>query len=889
MAEQTSRTDLGAVFRSSLLDASGQPDLIIDGADSHALIWTLVNNATGSGQDLVVKPFISGKVGPEQYHFMFGFTPGALTDPPTLKGWEVAVPNGNGGIKSLFIALSGNMPLTIPPNGANSATFTYTKAIQEDPNNSKVAVTVTAGSSVTLAGKPIKGKTFGPFDLNLIPANTPALSAPPLSLDFVGRRTVLNDGKTFNSFTFALTNMTEAPLTLTPKGGGAKGSPTVFSVWFDAAPNQTVDPYPWALAKIEDLDSEDVVLTPPSSDWSSTKTIAKAEVIPGNPQWNIHVTKAVVLGKQDPVFFKFSGIKTDLDPGVTRMYLRYENLSGFHNGVLIAELEKTPLVYGTKRGQGLYISAGTPQGKTPPAPNYDSGLYVHQFGDAPAATFNGGQTTATDTVVQLTNSSPGGKAWEFISSAATSSAGAGKLLIQESTHPVATFQSDGIEVGSFNTSLDQHLAVKVAGGSKYIAGIKLRAFWEKVGFTIEYNDAKRALQILRHWGGDPIPALEIEADTGNAFVYGNHLTIGTEVLVVAQDKVTTSKPLTVTGKIAADSLTVGNHALDVSDGKVGIGVTTPGFPLSFSDVLGDKISLWGQSGTHYGFGIASYLLQIHTADSSGAIAFGYGSSSNFTQTMRIKGDGNIELGASSDSEIAFTTGTYTAFVDTAYHSEICNETKLDGFKALMLCGNRSRKGAGTPRWVQVFDNLEVKGDLFVSGKATIYLADYGNGEWYSLGWRSGNNYVWWDSVSDLRLKREVQPVPSALDKIRRLHGVTFRWNEDALQLFTRDIQTTVSAGPNATERENQEVRHAARDRRRNQLATTHVGVVAQDVEAVLPEAVTTDAEGYKSVRYDNLIPLLIEAIKEQDRLVARQQAEIERLKLAVRITEPTPK
>jgi Chaperone of endosialidase len=881
MAEQTSRTDHGAVFRSSLLDASGQPDLIIP--DSHALIWTLVNNATGSGQDLVVKPFISGKVGPEQYHFMFGFTPGALTDPPTLKGWDVAVQNGNGGIKSLFIALSGNMPLTIPPNGANTATFTYTKAVQKDPSKSKVAVTLTAGSNVTLAGTPITGKTFGPFDLNLLPANTPALSAPPLSLDFVGRRTVLNDGKTFNGFTFALTNMTEAPLTLTPKGGGAKGSPTVISVWFDAAPKQTVDPYPWALAKIEDLDSEDVVLTPPSSDWSYTKTIAKAEVIPGNPQWDINVSKAVELGPQDPVFFKFSGIKTDLAPGVTRMYLRYENLSGFHNGVLIAELEKTPLLYSATRGQGLYLSAGTP--KVLPAPNYDSGLYVNQFGNAPAATFNGGETTATDTVVQLTNSSPGGKAWEFISSAATNSAGAGKLLIQESTHPVATFQSDGIEVGSFNTSLDQHLAVKVAGGSKYIAGIKLRALWEKVGFTIEYNDAKRALQILRHWGGDPIPALEIEADTGNAFVYGNHLTIGTDVLVVAQDKVTTSKPLTVTGKIAGDSLTVGNHALDVSDGKVGIGVTTPGFPLSFSDNLGDKISLWGQSGASYGFGIQASVLQIHTDSNYADIVFGSGSSSNFSETMRIKGNGNLELGGASQNPIMFSLG-YTGFPNFNNNAEISNDISTSYGKALMLHGNSSRK-IGGPRWVQVWDNLEVNGDLFVKGKATIYLADYGG--WYSLGWRSGNNYVWWDSVSDLRFKREVQPVPSAIDKIRRLHGVTFRWNEDALQHFTRDIETTISAGPNATERENQEVWHSARDRRRNQLATTHVGVVAQDVEAVLPEAVTTDAEGYKSVRYDNLIPLLIEAIKEQDRLVARQQAEIERLKLAVRITEPPPK
>jgi hypothetical protein len=135
------------------------------------------------------------------------------------------------------------------------------------------------------------------------------------------------------------------------------------------------------------------------------------------------------------------------------------------------------------------------------------------------------------------------------------------------------------------------------------------------------------------------------------------------------------------------------------------------------------------------------------------------------------------------------------------------------------------------------------------------------------------------------LKRDVQPVPSALDKVRRLSGVTFHWNEKALEHFTSDIETTFSAGPNATEPENQQVWHAERTKRRTQLETTHVGVVAQDVEAVLPEAVTTDPDGYKLVRYDNLIPLLIEAIKEQNQLAARQQSEIERLKLALGMRE----
>ena len=41
-----------------------------------------------------------------------------------------------------------------------------------------------------------------------------------------------------------------------------------------------------------------------------------------------------------------------------------------------------------------------------------------------------------------------------------------------------------------------------------------------------------------------------------------------------------------------------------------------------------------------------------------------------------------------------------------------------------------------------------------------------------------------------------------------------------------------------------------------------VGVIAQEIEAVLPEVVTTRDSGYKAVRYDKIVPLLIQGIKE---------------------------
>jgi hypothetical protein len=77
------------------------------------------------------------------------------------------------------------------------------------------------------------------------------------------------------------------------------------------------------------------------------------------------------------------------------------------------------------------------------------------------------------------------------------------------------------------------------------------------------------------------------------------------------------------------------------DGNVGIGTTTPGFPLNFPNSLGDKISLYGNSGNHYGLGIANNALQIHTSSSAADVVFGYGQSTNLTETMRIQGNGDV--------------------------------------------------------------------------------------------------------------------------------------------------------------------------------------------------------------------------------------------------------
>lgn len=93
-----------------------------------------------------------------------------------------------------------------------------------------------------------------------------------------------------------------------------------------------------------------------------------------------------------------------------------------------------------------------------------------------------------------------------------------------------------------------------------------------------------------------------------------------------------------------------------SSGNVGIGEASPGFPLNFGSSTGDKISLYGNSGSHSGFGIQNSLLQIHSDVAATDIAFGYGSSSSFTERMRIRGNGNVGIGTISPTEKLMVSG-----------------------------------------------------------------------------------------------------------------------------------------------------------------------------------------------------------------------------------------
>jgi hypothetical protein len=83
-------------------------------------------------------------------------------------------------------------------------------------------------------------------------------------------------------------------------------------------------------------------------------------------------------------------------------------------------------------------------------------------------------------------------------------------------------------------------------------------------------------------------------------------------------------------------------------GYIGINTTTPASPLSFGNIIGEKINLWNTDATHnYGIGVQGGLLQIHSNDVASEIAFGYGSSSSFSEFARVSNTVGVQTGGTN--------------------------------------------------------------------------------------------------------------------------------------------------------------------------------------------------------------------------------------------------
>jgi hypothetical protein len=106
------------------------------------------------------------------------------------------------------------------------------------------------------------------------------------------------------------------------------------------------------------------------------------------------------------------------------------------------------------------------------------------------------------------------------------------------------------------------------------------------------------------------------------------------------------------------------------------------------------------------------------------------------------------------------------------------------------------------------------------------------------------------SPSDARWKKNIMPLTQALEKIERLRGVRYDWRAEEFP------KINFEPGP-------------------------QIGLIAQEVKDILPEAVSQDREGFYSIAYSKLIPVLVEGMKEQQGQLRAKDAKIAELEMQV--------
>ena len=209
----------------------------------------------------------------------------------------------------------------------------------------------------------------------------------------------------------------------------------------------------------------------------------------------------------------------------------------------------------------------------------------------------------------------------------------------------------------------------------------------------------------------------------------------------------------------------------------------------------------------------------------------------FSSATALNGESDLTF----DGSTLETSGTIEAgtFIVNATNGPEIDIEGAAGFNMRHLSANQPMfflTAAGTGEIKFGTNNVNSRVIITSTGalKSTVSLAVGAITPSTTVGRIDASNDVVAFSTSDIRLKDNIKTIDKALDKVNSIQGIEFDWIEK------EEIHG-----------------NSGHD----------IGVIAQEIEKILPDVVTTRDNGYKAVKYEKIVPLLIEAIKDLSKQV----------------------